>query len=293
MTIYLDLIFIENIFMNIIIIYASAIILKKKIIITRFLLGSIVGAVYSCIYYTLNFEVLSSVILKIVLSITIIYISFNSKTIKDFFKELLIFYLTSFTFGGVTFALLYFINPNSISIQNGVLVGTYPLIIILIGGLIGFIIIIFSFRTIKNKIAKRDTFCVIQIEFENKRVKINSIIDTGNFLKEPITGCPVVIVEKEILKKIIPEDLLNDLQNIINGRINTQKKYLSKIKIIPFKALGTDNGLLLGIKPDKFTIYYQGKFFSNNDVIIGIYDKRLSKNNSYNALVGIDIVEKM
>ena len=293
MTIYIDLIFLENIFMNLIIIYATAIILKKELKIIRIALGSIIGAIYACVYYISNLEIYSNIILKIILSLVIVYISFNSKTIKGFLKELLIFYLTSFTFGGVTFALLYFISPKDIIFQDGVLVGIYPLKMILIGGLIGFIIIIISFKSIKNKIAKKDMACIIKIKIKEKEVTAKAIIDTGNFLKEPLTGKPVVIVEKNLLENIIPGDLLNGLEKIISETNNLEEKYLSKIKLIPFTALGTENGLLLGIKPDEFTINYQEKENQIKDVIIGIYDKKLSKSNKYNALVGLDLIEKI
>ena len=276
--------------MNSIIIYATAIIIKKEIRIIRIIFGSLIGAIYATIYYITKLEIYSSTFLKLILSVVMVYISFNSKKIKFFLKELLIFY---FTFGGVTFALLYFISPNSIIFQNGVLVGIYPLKMILIGGLIGFSIIILSFKTIKNTISKKDMVCILSIKFDKKEVTTNAIIDTGNFLKEPITGNPVVIATKECLVKIIPEAILNNTNNIVNGQYIIDKKYLSKIKIIPFSALGIENGVLIGIKPDKITIYYQEKEKIFDDVIIGIYNKKISKNNKYNALIGLDIIERI
>ncbi len=293
MTVYIDLIFLENIFMNSIIIFGTGIILKKETKILRILAGSILGAVYACLYYITNLEIYSNIILKLLLSFAIVYISFNSKSIKNFLKELLIFYLTSFTFGGVTFALLYFISPGDILFQNGTLVGIYPLKMILIGGLIGFIIIVLSFKTIKNKIARRDMTCTIDIQIEGKKENIKAIIDTGNFLKEPITGKSVIIVEKESVKNIISENILNNLEEIINGSMQVEEKYLSKIKLIPFSALGVENGLLLGIKPDSVNINYQDKQIEEKNVIVGLYSRKLSKSNRYNALVGLDIIENI
>lgn len=118
MTIYIDLIFLENLFMNSIIIYATAIILKKQIKIFRILISSIIGAIYACLYYISNLQIYSSVFLKIILSFVMVYVSFDSKSVKAFLIDVLIFYLTSFTFGGVTFALLYFINPGNIVFEN-------------------------------------------------------------------------------------------------------------------------------------------------------------------------------
>ena len=87
---------------------------------------------------------------------------------------------------------------------------------ILIGGLIGFIIIIISFKSIKNKIAKKDMFCNIEITFNEKTANAKAIIDTGNFLKEPLTGNPVVIVEKQVLEECISAEILQNVQDIIN-----------------------------------------------------------------------------
>lgn len=161
---------------------------------------------------------------------------------------------------------------------------------ILIGGLIGFFIIIISFKSIKNKISKRDMLCNISIVFEQGKVDINAIVDTGNFLKEPLTGKPVIIVEKNVLENVIPANILEDMQDIINGTKEIEDKYMSKIRLIPFSALGIENGLLLGIKPENFYINYQGKILENKNIIVGIYNKKLSRNNKYNALVGLDII---
>ena len=164
---------------------------------------------------------------------------------------------------------------------------------ILIGGLIGFFIIIISFKTIKNKLSKKDMLCNISIVFEAGKVDLNAIIDTGNFLKEPLTGKPVIIVEKDVLKTVIPANILENLEDIINGNKNINNMYMSKIRLIPFSALGTESGLLLGIKPENFYINYQGKILENKNIIVGIYNKKISRNNKYNALVGLDIINKL
>ena len=124
MTIYIDIIFLENLFMNYIIIFATGIIIKSQIKIFRTLLSSSIGSIYAVLSYMSMMEICSNIFLKIILSIAMTYIAFKPSNIKIFFKELIIFYLTSFTFGGVAFALLYFISTKKILMENGVLNGT-------------------------------------------------------------------------------------------------------------------------------------------------------------------------
>ncbi|MBO4816644.1 MAG: sigma-E processing peptidase SpoIIGA [Clostridia bacterium] len=114
MTIYLDIIFLENLFMNFIIIYACEIILKMPIKILRTFFSSMLGSIYAIISYTSTLRIYSSILLKLMLSIAMVYIAFAPKNIKSFLKSIAIFYLTSFTFGGVAFAFLYFVNPSEI-----------------------------------------------------------------------------------------------------------------------------------------------------------------------------------
>ena len=292
MTVYIDIIFLENLFMNCIILFATAVILKLPIKIVRILISGIIGSIYAVIIYTSKLQIYSNLFLKIALSAVMVYVAFNPSKIRGFLKNLMIFYLVSFTFGGVTFALLYFVKPQNISFQNGVLIGVSPIKIIITGGIIGFVIITISFKNIKGRLTKKDMICNLEIIQKDKKVKVKAIIDTGNFLTDPITKMPVVVVEKEKLIDIFPKSVLENTMDFVNGANTEMEEYLSKIRIIPFKSLGKENGLLLGIKVDGVIINYQGNDNFIKELIVGIYEKKLSSNNSYSALIGLNILEK-
>ena len=104
MTIYIDVVFIENIVMNYIIILATGLIAKAKIKHLRFIAGSMVGAIYTVSAYVSQLEIYSNIVLKFLLSIIMVYIAYNPQMLKKLWKEVLFFYITSFVFGGVAFA---------------------------------------------------------------------------------------------------------------------------------------------------------------------------------------------
>ena len=285
MTLYVYIIFLENIIMNSIIILATGIILKNTQRIWRNLVSSGIGAIYAILIYTSNFKIYSNIILKVILSVVIVYIAFKPANIRSFLKHIIIFYLTSFTFGGVAFALLYFVRPQDILFQNGVLIGTYPIKMILAGGILGFIIITFAFKNIKGKLTRKDMMCTVIIG----NTRITAIVDTGNLLKDPITKMPVLIMEREMLKGIFPEIILENATDIVNGKEIELGEYSSKLRVIPYKSIGKENGLLLGIKAKNIRIVYQD-IEKAHDVIIGIYTGTLSKNNKYSAIVGLELL---
>lgn len=291
MTLYVDIIFMENIFMNSIILLATGVILKDKVKIVRNLIGSTLGAIYAILIYVSNVVIYSNIILKILLSFVIVYISFKPTNIKSFFKHVVIFYLTSFTFGGVAFALLYFVKPEDILYQNGVLIGTYPIKMILAGGILGFIIVTIAFKNIKGRFNKHDMLCKVNLKFEENELQTKAIIDTGNFLKDPISKAPVIIIEKEALKSFLPTQIIENTSNIINGKNIDLGAFSERIRVIPFKSLGRENGLILGFKLNNAIIEYQDMEHVVKTVIVGIYNGRLSRSGRYNALVGLDILE--
>ena len=295
MTIYIDIVLIENLIMNYIILFTTAVVLKIKVNHIRLILASLLGAGYSIIAYMGIIKVYSSIILKIILSVLIIYIAFNPQNIKKMCKDLLLFYLVSFVFGGAAFALIYIIKPQNILMKNGLFLGTYPLKTVMLGAVVAFCIIIGAFAIIKNKISKKDMFCEIEILINQKKIKTKAMIDTGNMLKEPITNVPVIVVEHILLYSCMPKESLNNLKEIMGGDFKNipcdiQEKYISKLKLIPFSSLGKQNGMLIGIRPEYVKVITDEQEKINKNVIIGIYEKSLTKKGEYQALIGIELL---
>ena len=276
MTIYIDVVLIENLLMNYIILFATGVILKIKIKHIRLILASLVGAIYTIIAYISALRIYSNIFLKFILSLIIIYIAFNPKSVKKLFKFTLIFYLTSFVFGGAAFALIYIVKPQEILKNNGLVLNTNSLKTIFISAIIAFAIIIIGFKVVKNKISAKDMYCNIKIILNQK------------------TNTPVIVVEHTLLYDCMPKEILNHLETILGGDFSeipdkVREEYILRLKVIPFSSLGKQNGMLLGIKADKVIIKSDEEEKENDNVIIGIYNKSLTKRGEYRALLGIEL----
>ncbi len=297
MTIYLDVVLLENLCMNYIILFATAYIMKIKMKQLRLIFSSLLGSIYAVVSYLEILPLYSNFGMKILLSILMVYIAFNSKGIKSLAKQLIIFYLTSFAFGGCAFALLYFVRPQDILMKNGVYIGTYPIKIALLGGIIGFIITYIAFCIVKTKIRKKDMIYNLVIKIDGKEINLKAMLDTGNLLKEPITGMPVVVIQKSELYSVISKKILDNIEKLIGGdnediTSQIEEEYLTKFRVIPFSSIGKQNGLMLGLKADEVIIEKEEEQEKRSDVIIGIFPWALSKNNTYTALIGLDLLER-
>ena len=290
-TIYIDIVFLENLIMNSIIIYATSIILKFKPKMIRVVISSAIGSIYAIITYVTELSIYTSIISKGILAIVMVYIAFNPQNMKNMWKQLVIFYLTSFVFGGVALYLIYFIKPEDVFIKNGIFVGDYVLKAIFLGAIIAFIIIKISIKFIKTKINAKDMFCKIKIKLNGKEIEKKAMIDTGNLAKEPITNTPVVIVESSLLEKVLTKEILNSIDNILAVKLDgVKEEYISRLRCIPFSSLGKQNGMLLGIKADEIIVEKEEENKISKNVIIGVYEKSLTKRGEYRALIGLELI---
>jgi len=294
MTLYIDLILLENIIMNYIIILATGMICRVNIKQIRLLISSLLGAIYAIFIYVINLELNTNQITKILVSVCMIYIAFNPANIKTMLKQSVIFYLTSFCFGGAAYYLLHNVNPNMIKSMNGIFVGTYPIKITILGGILGFFIINISFKIIKNKLSKKDMLYDVEIFYKEKKSSIKVILDTGNLLTDPITNTPVLIVEAEKLTDIISQKVLENINNIIIGNTfeNIDEDIKIRCSIIPFSSIGKNNGMIIGFRPDYIKIYTGDGEEIRKKVIIGILGNKIAKNGLYSGLIGLNLLNE-
>ena len=291
MTIYLDIILLENIIMNYIIILATGMICKVDLKQIRVLLSSLLGAIYAIVLYLIDLKIYTSQITKVIVSVSMVYIAFNATNIKIMLKQLIIFYLTSFCFGGAAYYLLYVVNPDLIKSINGVLVGTYPIKIAILGGIVGFVIINISFKIIKNKLTKKDILYDVDIYYKEQKSSIKVILDTGNLLTDPITNIPVLIVESHKVRKIIPQNI----SDIMFGRKleELDDNIKKRCSIIPFSSIGKNNGMIIGFRPDYIKIHTEDGEEIRRKVIVGIYENKITKNGVYSGLMGLNLLNQV
>ena len=256
---------------------------------------SVLGAIYAILAYAGILPMYANIFVKIILSLCMVYIAYNPKTIKGMLKELVVFYLVSFALGGCAFALLYIVRPQDIFMKDGVYIGTYPLKIALLGGITGFIITYIAFKAVKTRISKNEIIYKAAIKLDEKEITINVMLDTGNMLKDPISNSPVVLVEKSKLYDILPNNLLENTKNILGGEWNEEEynlnTYRTKLRIIPFTSVGKQNGMMVGIKADEIKIITDVDEIINKNAIICVYEKTFSKTGKYSGLIGIDMLE--
>jgi stage II sporulation protein GA (sporulation sigma-E factor processing peptidase) len=278
---YVDVLVVENFIINLVILNITARFSKIKTTKKKLVLGAFVGALYVVTVFLPSLEMFFTLLMKVAVSVLMVIIAFTPDRFKDFFKAIAIFYIITFAFGGAAFALFYLAGQGRI--KNGILyisnIVDFPASLLIIGIGLGYLLLVFCWDYIQNKIIRDELIYKIDIVLNNKTAKVNAILDTGNSLKDPISNYPVIVVEYEALQLALPDRLavvFNSNGSEINydnlcGILDNTDLVL-KIRLIPFSTLGRQNGMLIGIKPDIVRLTGKKCKREIKDVVIGIYN---------------------
>ncbi len=296
MIIYAEYVFLENFIMNYFILSLTGKFAKFKSKRIKFIMASSLGALYAFVIFFPSLHFLFSVLMKIACSMLIIIVCFTPYHFRDFFRLMGIFYLITLVFGGAGFALFYFNNFNGI-ISNGIFyIANISIKNIFISCGVAYILIQFSWGYIQNQLSREKILMDVSIEINTKKADLRGIVDTGNSLTDPISKYPVMIVEYSAIKDILPieiRDILLDSKIFNLDQIIAQlngSSWVTRFRIIPYRALGTENGMLIGFKPDNVLIYNDKYYKDIKDIIVAIYNRNLSKTGDYRALLHPDII---
>lgn len=297
MYVYVEYLLIENIIINFIILYVTEKITRTKTSKLRLFIASLVGSLYTLMVFFPNLQFMGRFLIKFSVSILILIIAFNPERFKEFLKQLSTFYLISFAFAGTTIGIFYILN-NKLTISNFSFKDHNELMKFLILG-IGLAVILIRSILKNNWIRLNQKNCLtdVTINLNNKKAHLRALIDTGNSLKEPISQKPVIIAEYSALKAILPElvkKVYSENKELdLNYVANIMEKLGDQIKLrlIPFKSLGNENGILIGFVPDSIDIYFDDETREmTDDIVVAIYNNKLTMDEEYNGLLHPEIL---
>ena len=274
---------------------------KNKASSLRLLLGSLLGTAYLVLMILLpDMKVYTTVLSKVLLSIGMVAATFNFGRLKVFLKTLALFYASTFLFAGAGFALMFFKRDWGI-MRNGVIMSPVSILDttwaeLLLAVAVTLIILRIVWDALQSRFLREKLLVRISIAFDQKAIEVPALVDTGNSLHDPLSNMPVVVVEFTAIKDLLPDDIRNifeqDTENDLNRVTATIScsNWFSRFRLIPFTSLGKENGMLIGFRPDYIEIGEEDDRKGVHDVIVGIYNKALSRNEQYRALMNPELM---
>lgn len=248
--IYIDVLICVNLIINYFLILATSKFLYLKLKRARLILGEVLGAIYSLYILLPDYPIFVSLITRLFMAATIMGTVFGFKNFKVLLKSMVYFFVVSFLFSGIMFGMWYVFRPKGMAINNGVVYFNISPLLLIASSMIAYTVIEVTNRILEKK-ENKNLICSVTIKMGEREVGFTAKIDTCNFLREPFSNLPVIVVCDEVIKQILPENFEFLLKG--NALQNFESKSDFKIRFVPFQTVAGE-GLLPAFKPDAVKI---------------------------------------
>lgn len=293
--VYIDILIIENFLINYLLLYIVNRFCRKNASKWRLMAAAGIGAIYVLVIFFPRLHIFYTFLMKVMMSMIMIIVSFVPKRLKDFIKEIILFYIEAFIIGGCILAIFY-LNNFIPAYEKGILMIEVSPVYIIFGSAAAIILVKLGFDCYEGFYMGEKSRVMLQIYLNERRCSLNALIDTGNSLKDPITNTPVIIAYYKSLIDILPEDMNLIMCKDINSdeliNVFMESSLKSCIRIIPYKALGVENGILIGIKVDRVIIKSRNKSCVVGNSVIALSIQPISEDGDYQALAYPEIIKE-
>ncbi len=285
---YIDTLFFLNLIINYLLLLAAARLSASGFSRGRLALGAVIGALYAVAAVIPATAFIGHAVFKLAFAFVITLAAFGPHPGCGFWRVLLLFIGVSFALGGGVLALYWLLGSGSgLDGMGGVLYVHINAKTLLLTSAGCYALFSLVFRTVAHFTAK-STVINAKISFLSRETTFMALVDTGNTLVNPLNNAPVLVVEYDTVKGVLPDDLRGMLsKSILHDppdamELAAMLGYGRHFSLIPFHAVGVECGMLLGLRPD----YAELDGVKKSGMVVAITPNRLSDGAGYTALTG-------
>lgn len=254
---YIDVFFLVNFMMDYLILSLLNRMLRCSATHGRICVGSLLGAGLTCIFIVLPIPgaFIKFILFHSVVNVVMIYTGLKIRTFRAFLRGLVFLYISSFLLGGVMMYFRQYIRYGSLFFA--IAVGSYWICI--------------GIWKLLCCLVRQDSFrCQVILRVQQKEIKVNALIDTGNTLQDSVTGQPVSILDKAVAGRLF-------------GEIPVEC-----VRYIPYHSIGREHGVMQLVRLDSIEILKREKKVINHPYV-AVSEETIS-DDDYKMILNPDIL---
>ena len=268
--VYIDSVFFVNALIDCFLLLATGGICGVRVRRARLILSAALGGLYAAAGYLPGMGFLLSPLLRVAFGILIALAAFGGQ--RSLLRPTLTLFAVAAAFGGVAWALALFTGGRLAEPQ--VLI---PALLCCCG--------IFS---IVFRRAGRRGGAIAQLTLirGGRCVRLSAMADTGNSLTDPLTGSGVAVAGADDLMPLFEGESPNPAVLVRERGAVAAFEALedSRFRLVPYSAVGVEDGLLLAFRPDEARLDGRPK----RSLLVAVSPNNVSDGGAYRALIGAE-----
>ena len=244
--VYADLYVLVNAGMDLLCFMITATLMHRKILRRRAIPSALLGGVYALGVLLIGAGGVFAIALDLLAMLFMCSIVFYSKGEKFFslLKITMVNVIVSAFLGGVMTALYAWLTrlnlPMEILEGDGLSVWIFAILAAVSG-------ILTARGGMFFGISRKTRSVKVEAVLFGTPVLLSAMVDSGNFLKDPMGGRGVIVAERKKIAHALPKDFPRE------GQLNQDANLAPKLRLIPAKT-ATGSGMLEAIVPDSLVI---------------------------------------
>lgn len=251
-SVYVDLFFLINFSMDFLCFFLTARLLHRRPSPLRMLAASAVGGLYADLALFFVAGRLLSLTIDVGVCALMCLIAFGErKKLKSLLLYVPVYTAISMALGGIMTALFTLFNRASFldtesAEGDGISVWTFFLLALISG-----VLTLLGGRFFRKNTAQ--TRASVSVSFGGKTVHLSALTDSGNLLREPLSGKPCIVADVGAMESILPKEIIFAVKNDPTSIEKIAPRYAKSLRMIPTNT-ATGRGILLGLRAEKITV---------------------------------------
>jgi len=219
----------------------------------RFFLAAMLGGGYAVAVFLPGCGFLSSLPGKLASGIVMAGVAYGGE--RHFARLTLLLFAISCGFAGCVLALGLLAGAGN-PVVNGVFYTDVNSRVLLISAVAAYLVLTVVFRASARRSGASGLMIPITVSFSGRTLRLTALCDTGNALRDPLTGRPVLVVSAERIAPLWPQ-VIRPL--LTPGALRSPPEVLGSLgtlgaasgfRLLPYSAVGLEGGLLLAARSD-------------------------------------------
>lgn len=285
--VFVDILFIINFSMDYLCLYICAKILHRRIKATKMLIAATIGGLYSVLSLFINASPPIAILTDVIICTLICSICFGerNRAIRSVSIGSFLFFGVSMMTGGCMTAIFNQLNRLELPLDDidGDSISTY--LFAIVAAIAGIICLRHG-----SLISRRSsiTECAVTLQICNQSISFSALTDTGNLVKDPLSGKTVILVDRKKLYSYIDPA---PIESFCTGEVTASS--IKGLRLIPINTAG-GKSILTAFSPDTLTLTIADKRGGTRqfspDSLIAPTDIENSAD-GYDAIVPIEIIK--
>ena len=189
---YIDVFFLVNFMMDYILLMVVRKILKCPATHGRICLGALVGAFLTCVIIILPvpYAFIKFILFHGLVNVVMIRTGLKIQWNQSFLRAYVLLYISGFLVGGVLEHLQQYLRFGSLFFAFAI---------------VSYYVVLGIWNMISHFARQENYKCEVTLYREDKALRVNAVIDTGNSLRDSVTGKPVSVIAKRVAKVLWDE----------------------------------------------------------------------------------------